>query len=293
MTRSADEYLKEYGFIPSYGRRYVPTSDALYYPMTSFLSDRKKLETKIWPTGPVLNQGVEGSCVGHAWAAWLMAEPTVTMDGPSPYLIYTEAQKRDPWADEPHEGTTVAAAASWLLDQGHIERFVWARNAREIANWIVTYGPVVLGTAWFESMHTVNSLGFVKPEGEIVGGHSFLAHGFDVDLNAFLCINSWGPAFGKNGHFYIAFRDMDILLRSFGEACSAIEKRKDDNLMPFTEKIAQGPYRERMHLAKWRDDQDKDVDEPYEVIECFFWYDEDNNQITDPEEISRLEALIQ
>lgn len=211
---------------PAFGRKFYPNPATDYYPMSAYLNPFGKPDTKIWTPGPILNQGVEGSCVGHAFAGLLYATPHVFVSPPAPtaHQIYYEAQKIDPWRDHPHEGTTVEAAARILHGLGYLEQYVWARNGYEIAQWIVQHGPVVLGTMWFDSMNEPNELGFIKMIGEPVGGHAYLAYGFDTNLDAFLCRNSWGAAFGQNGDFYVRFSDMDILLRNFGEACAAVER---------------------------------------------------------------------
>jgi hypothetical protein len=211
-------------YTPSYGRKFYPNPLSEYYPMEARLAPWGKPKTTIWPVGELLNQGSEGACVGHAMKGLLLAEPNVHTGEPDAFTIYYEAQKRDPWKDKEHSGTTVKAAAEYLHEIGLIEQYVWARSGHEIVRWISEHGPVVLGTLWFESMNEPNDLGFVKIVGEPVGGHSFLAYGFIEELDAVLCRNSWGPYFGINGDFYIKFSDLDVLLRSYGEACAATEK---------------------------------------------------------------------
>lgn len=209
---------------PAYGRKFYPNPMSAQYPMQARLHPFGKPTTTIWTPGKLLNQGVEGSCVGHAFSGLLLAEPNVHLGSPDAHEIYAQAQKRDPWRNEQHEGTTVLAAAEYLHEVGLIEQYVWARTGYDVIRWISEHGPVVLGTMWFESMNEPNDLGFVKVIGESVGGHAYLAYGYVAELNAILCRNSWGPGFGKNGDFYVRFEDLDVLLRSYGEACAAIER---------------------------------------------------------------------
>jgi hypothetical protein len=62
--------------------------------------------------------------------------------------------------------------------------------------------------------------------------------------------------------------------------------------MPFVDKIAPRPYKERMHLRKWNDDEDIGTATPYEEIVVEVWYDEYNNEITDPTRIAELEQKL-
>jgi hypothetical protein len=202
-------------FTPAFGRKFYPNPLSEYYPMEARLAPWGKPKTTIWTPGELLN---------HAMKGLLLAEPNIHTGEPDAFEIYHEAQKRDPWHEKEHSGTTVKAAAEYLHSIGLIEQYVWARSGHEIIRWISEYGPVVLGTLWFESMNEPNDLGFVKVVGEPTGGHSYLAYGYIAELDAILCRNSWGPYYGMNGDFYIKFSDLDILLRSYGEACAATEK---------------------------------------------------------------------
>jgi hypothetical protein len=59
--------------------------------------------------------------------------------------------------------------------------------------------------------------------------------------------------------------------------------------MPFTDKISPRPYKEKMTLRKWYDDEDIETVKPYEEIVIEVWYDEYNNEITDEQRIQELE----
>lgn len=62
--------------------------------------------------------------------------------------------------------------------------------------------------------------------------------------------------------------------------------------MPFVDKISLKPYKERMTLRKWNDEDDIEVTEPYEEITIEVWYDEYNNEITDLTRIKELEQTL-
>jgi hypothetical protein len=60
--------------------------------------------------------------------------------------------------------------------------------------------------------------------------------------------------------------------------------------MPFQEQVAIRPYKERMELKKFHDEDI--TQEPYETIIVEVWYDEYNNEITDPVRIAELEKRL-
>lgn len=196
------------------------------HPMRAILPRTVEPVTRYWRTGPVLDQGSSSSCVGHAWRQFLASSPTRTKAGPDAFEIYGEAQRVDEWeGEEPaYFGTSVRAGVKVLEARGHIVEYVWGLSARDVIDHIVTRGPVVLGTDWREAMFTPDGRGFVRIEGELAGGHAYLAYGYSVRRQAIRCVNSWGAGWGQRGRFWIAEDDIERLLRADGEACSAIER---------------------------------------------------------------------
>jgi hypothetical protein len=62
--------------------------------------------------------------------------------------------------------------------------------------------------------------------------------------------------------------------------------------MPFVDKITPKPYKEKMTLRKWNDDDNIETTQPYEEIVVEVWYDEYNIEITDPNRIAQLEEQV-
>lgn len=187
---------------------------------------KAQVTSKTWTTGPVLDQGETPQCVGYSWEGFLQAEPLMTMDGPTPQEIYDGAQQNDEWPGPPpaYNGSSVRGGAKALQLMGRIESYHWAESAADIRRYIQTQGPVVMGTMWYYDMFfPQNHNGYLKPTGELAGGHAWLVVGYDAKRRAFLMQNSWGPDWGTQGRAWVRFDDLDTLLKQSGEACAAVE----------------------------------------------------------------------
>ena len=176
-------------------------------------------------TGAVLDQGTTSSCVGHAWAGFLMAAPTMTRNV-DPFDLYHGAQRNDEWDGEQYDGSSVRGGAKYLQDQGRLSSYVWAFEAQTVADFILAgHGTVVVGTNFYDQMFRPDTHGFVQPFGRIVGGHAYLLCGYSRTRGVFRIQNSWSTAWGEHGRAWITGEHMDALIRSDGEACAAVEVR--------------------------------------------------------------------
>lgn len=178
-----------------------------------------------WPSGWWGDQGYTPHCVGYAWSHLLEDGPTTHRpfgagQGPiiDPYIIYRQAQTLDEWAGEQYDGTSVRAGAKYLQREGLIRNYFWIHNLNDLAQTVLHRGPVVAGTWWYEDMFWPDELGFIKPTGWAVGGHAFLINGVNLDRKVFRIKNSWGRTWGKIGHAYVSFDDMQVLMYG-GEFC--------------------------------------------------------------------------
>lgn len=205
------------------------------HPMRAAVPLRAPLpEYKYWATGELLDQGSTGTCVGHGWAGWLMASPTRTKNGPSPFTIYRECLAVDEWPSNDAEatlpdsqlqfGTSVRAGAKALTNRGHIEEYVWGFDLDTVKRYVLLRGPVVMGSDWFSGFMTPDSKGFVQLTGAVVGGHCYLVNGYSKRLRAFRGLNSWGD-WGQRGRFWLPEAVMAALMEAGAEAASAIEKK--------------------------------------------------------------------
>lgn len=178
------------------------------------------LVTKQWDCHLVLDQGREGSCVGHGHAHCLVTDPTVdeNVTEATALSIYHLSQKI---ANIPpgHEGSTVLAGAKavqqlWPTAYG---AYFWAFGIQNLLVALSHVGPVVLGIPWYSGMYRPKSNGVIEPTGELSGGHCILATGLDVSAHTVTLRNSWGPNWGQSGSCRISWVDLNKLLRENGE----------------------------------------------------------------------------
>jgi hypothetical protein len=162
------------------GRRHAPDPRDKAYRLTA---PQPTVSRKSWLAPAVLDQGNTSECVGHASRALLNAGPIVNKGGPDQHLIYREARKVDEWPGEAYDGTSVRGAMKYLNKSGFIGEYHWAFTLNDIVEHCLTRGPVQMGTTWFEEMFTPDRWGYIQPQGEPVGGHSWLV-GLSIDLGA-------------------------------------------------------------------------------------------------------------
>jgi hypothetical protein len=224
----------------SFGRRFASDDRDRKFLMRRMLPDARRLALatrKAWFINPnALDQGQTGTCVGHAWRNFLRCAPIRTeKSGPSAFDVYRSAVLKDPWASNElpdgdpglDDGTTVRAGAQAVTDFGRLRSYVWAFSLQSAVEWVLTEGPVVLGTNWYSSMSEPDRQGVatIKPTARVIGGHAYLLRGVDTRKALARCCNSWGDGWGKSGEFFIPFRDLERLIHEDGEACSAVQKR--------------------------------------------------------------------
>lgn len=213
---------------------------ALMRPVGATIRVRRK---HLWTAGTLLDQGPDGACVGFGWSAEAAATPVkAEADNAFGFNWYHEAQKRDPWKDEPHEGSTVLAGAKAGVELGILRSYHWCFSIDDVIDAICFHSPVVVGTVWLNSMFDVDDLGFIvvdQRSGE-AGGHCYCLIGWvpaghhdnplpEKEEDVFVMRQSWGPWGHKDsGSAYMRRSAVEFLLSSQqdGEACVATDLRK-------------------------------------------------------------------
>lgn len=186
-----------------------------------------------WALNTVLDQGSVGSCVGHAWAHELAAKPVVVqgVGSATALAIYHRAQQLDEWPGEypAYEGTSVLAGAKATAEMGRLVEYRWAFGVDELARGVSRAGPAVIGVSWHRDMFDPGADGYVRPTGDVVGGHAILVRGYSVSKRRFLLHNSWGTRFGGKGGAppgcaWIDHDDLGALLQAGGDACLPVRR---------------------------------------------------------------------
>lgn len=162
-------------------------------------------------------------CVGFGWAALLHASPIRQWIAPAG--IYRLAQLCDEWEGTDYDGTSVRGGAKALQLLGAIDLYAWTFDAQECADYVLGVGPMVLGTDWYEGMSEPNGAGVLSLDGDLEGGHCYIATGYNARTERFRIKNSWGREWGQNGYAYLRLADLQTLLDADGEACVATERK--------------------------------------------------------------------
>lgn len=222
-----------------FGRRYAEDVRDRLHPMRAhFVQPPQYIpKSRYYNPGHLLplDQGATGTCVAHAWIAFLCAALVVTPNPPDVFDTYRGIVLIDEFPDNDFEakeangnlqlGTSVRGGAKYLQSLGKVKSYSWTSTPEEMAQWILlNKGTIVLGTNWDWDMMETDRKGFVHRGGDLAGGHSYLCIGYDSVRRAFRCLNSWGRSWGQQGRFWVKYEDMQSLLDEEGEACAAIEQ---------------------------------------------------------------------
>lgn len=213
----------------SLGRLEIPDSRDADYPLSAVLPALAPTRTyRYWnDTQWWGDQGSRPWCVAYAWLHWLEDGP-VTHKLPvepayPPSEIYHRAQQIDQWPGENYDGTSVRAGAKALVERNMISAYHWAWEVSVLTYALLTTGPVVLGTRWYQGMFQPDQDYFLHPTGNVAGGHAYVLNGVNVEKERFRVKNSWGRNWGNNGRAWMSFETVQKLLNEQGEACMAME----------------------------------------------------------------------
>lgn len=181
--------------------------------------------SQVWADDePTLDQGQTGHCIGFGGCQWQNTLPIddklSNADGDSLYYA-CKIVDGEPRAED---GSTVHTLASVLKIAKRLDAYAWATTVEDIAAFITSTGPVVVGTDWYQDMFTPAD-GFLKPTGTLAGGHCYVLIGYTPDAagDFFTMKNSWGAGWGENGTAKILVSDFATLLAEQGEALCAVE----------------------------------------------------------------------
>lgn len=187
---------------------------------------------RLWPPGPVLDQGTDGQCVGFAIIDALNAARPggdAAASTAAAGAIYRRAQQLDEVPGESYAGTSVLAGMKAAAEFGVIESYRWCFGTRDVAQAVLQVGPVVVGVPWLSGMADTGPGGLVQLTGADGGlGHCLAVLGLrrtgpqGQPGPYFVWLNSWGTGYGDGGLGYVHHRDLAALLHGTGEAAVPI-----------------------------------------------------------------------
>jgi hypothetical protein len=195
-----------------------------------------KVRKEPWKRGPVLDQGNTSECTVFAAAGFLQCAPQLHAKGlgwdrQKFTDFYHSAQQTDEWPGEDYDGTSERAVQKVLQDAGYIGEYLWIADEDIAREYLLTRGPLLLGTDWFESMFTPTGKGnYIEPSGAIAGGHEVCVRWYYNSkhyrfADTYEIINSWGESWGDKGLARIKAEDFRYLfLQLNGDLCSPQEK---------------------------------------------------------------------
>lgn len=179
----------------------------------------------MWRGGPQrLDQGQHGYCVGFAAANWEQNRPTYTpVTNQTGIDLYMACKKVDGMPGV--EGTYDRALMKVLVSQGRVSTYHWAQSSAELKDWILSTGPVLVGTNWYEGMFDPDTGHVIHLTGSVAGGHEYLVRGYDHARDAYRIRNSWSANWGDNGEAWLRAADLGrLVFAEGGDACAAVEK---------------------------------------------------------------------
>jgi hypothetical protein len=204
--------------------KFDPRSRA--YPIRATI-DARKPRSYTWSCGVWLDQGQEGACTGFAVCHEAAARPcVVSVSEDVARQVYYRARVLDEWPGENYEGSSVLAAVKAGQERGWYDEYRWAFGLEDLKLALGYKGPAVLGVYWYEGMTNVDAAGFIRPTGQLVGGHAILANGISLKQKCVRLHNSWGKGWGRSGDCFISFDDLGVLLSQDGEACIPVLRKK-------------------------------------------------------------------
>lgn len=174
-----------------------------------------------------IDQGQEGTCVGHGCTNVLMAGPVThpsfpSFDNPEDAHKFARQLYFDATGDSTYqEGAYTRDALNVLVSRKQIAAYHRLASVAEIVTTLQSIGPVTFGSTWYNSMFAPksqyeNSYLKVDPSSGVAGGHLYSLTGVDLSPihggPTFVRMeNSWGPSWGHNGTARISLDDLGIL----------------------------------------------------------------------------------
>jgi hypothetical protein len=106
---------------------------------------------------------------------------------------------------------------------GLYKEYRWNLTLDDILRLLANFGPVIMGTNWYEGMFYPNNNGVVSISGDIAGGHAYTLCGIEPDQKRVRKLGTWGNGWGQNGRAWISFDTLDRLFHEQGESALPVQ----------------------------------------------------------------------
>lgn len=168
------------------------------------------------------DQGDTSECTAYA-AMHAMADGSVThKTNPlvEPGQFYNEIVSIDRQENRYYtEGATSLAMAKALARRNFIGEYLWGYSLSDFIK-AIRVGPVLIGIDWYTGMDNPDSTNaIIRATGRIRGGHEIVANGCSFSDGLVRLKQSWGRSFGRRGHVYLPFEDLEKLIADGGDVC--------------------------------------------------------------------------
>lgn len=175
-----------------------------------------------------MDQGAEGTCVGHAITNVCLAGPTPHRNFPA----FETVNKAHLWARQLYfdatgdatyqEGAYPRDACQVLLDRGMVDSYWRVSSLDDIQTCLLTFGPLSVSWPWYNSMFNTN----VDAHGNhwlrydigsgLAGYHEIALTAIDLAPDdgspPFVRLeNSWGPMWAQNGTARVTIDQLKLL----------------------------------------------------------------------------------
>lgn len=220
--------------MPAFGRLEAKDPRDEAYPMRLLMApEPSPRNSRHWSFfWKPLDQGDEGTCVGHGMKHWMLSAPVVQTKpnlDPLATQIYDIATEHDEWQGNERNrqfGTSVRAGMKAVQLLGYVHTYYWATTLEETVNYLIDNGPVVIGVNWYTGMLSPDPTGLIRVAGGVEGGHCVCLLGANRKTRLVRGVNSWGNWGPQRGRFWLSFDDLARLIAEDGEICTAVEVRR-------------------------------------------------------------------
>jgi hypothetical protein len=210
------------------GRRFAPDERDAGYRMFAAMAQVPTPSYRYWALGKIdasVFQYNTPRCVGFSTRMELASSPRRYKQAhPDGGEIYHGAQLNDEWEGENYDGTSARGAMKYLQSLGIIAAYHWASDVEELAQFVLTTGPALIGGVWTNDAFTPDSKGFVRQTGAVAGGHEVLLRGYNHKEWRFTLWTPWENwGVKRDGEFYMNRTDFENWMSNAGDMVAPIE----------------------------------------------------------------------